>query len=174
MNVAIKMRGRLYDEIRCDLERPHPFAFERVGFTFGKIGTAADDGRLVLLTRYHPIPDDHYIDDPTVGARIGPDAMTWAMQAVYHGRATREGIFHIHMHGCAGETGMSRTDAREVPAMIPGFQSVGREAAHGIMILSLDHGSAWVRLPGSKDLEPCSSVSVIGNPVRVFYRSARS
>lgn len=170
MNVAIKMTGRLYDEIRHDLERPHPFAFERVGFVFGKIGTAADGGRLVLLTRYHSIPDDQYIDDPTVGARIGPDAMTWAMQAVYHGRPTREGIFHIHLHGCLGETCMSRTDAREVPPMIPGFQSVGGEAAHGIMILSHDHGSGWVCLPGSKDLMPCSSMSVIGMPIRVFDR----
>jgi hypothetical protein len=56
--------------------------------------------------------------------------------------------------------------------MIPGFRSVGREAAHGIMILSLDHGSAWVCLPGNQDLMPCSSMSVIGNPVRVFDRSA--
>jgi hypothetical protein len=128
----------------------------------------------VLLTRYHAIPDDRYIDDPSVGARIGPDAMTWAMQAVYHGRPTREGIFHIHMHGCAGETGMSRTDAREVPPMIPGFRSVGREAAHGIVILSLDHGSAWVCLPGSKDLVSCGSLSVIGTPVRVFDRGATS
>jgi hypothetical protein len=174
MNVAIKMIGRLYDEIRRDLERPHPFAFERVGFVFGKLGTAAAGGSLVLLTRYHAIPDDHYIDDPTVGARIGPDAMTWAMQAVYHGRPTREGIFHIHMHGCTGETGMSRTDTREVPPMIPGFRSVGREAAHGIMILSLDHGSAWVCLPGSRDLVPCSSLSVIGVPVRVFDRGTTS
>ena len=100
--------------------------------------------------------------------------MTWAMQAVYHGRPTREGIFHIHLHGCVGETGMSRTDAREVPPMIPGFQSVGRDAPHGIMILSLDHGSAWVCLPGSEaTLVPCSSMSVIGSPVRVFDRSGR-
>ena len=174
MTVAIKMTGSLYDEIRRDLERPHPFAFERVGFTFGRIGTACDDGRLVLLTRYHPIPDEHYIDDPTVGARIGPDAMTWAMQAVYNGRPAREGIFHLHMHGCAGQTGMSRTDAREVPPMIPGFRSVGREAAHGIVILSLDHGSAWVCLPGSKDLVSCSSLSVIGTHIRVFDRGATS
>jgi hypothetical protein len=69
---------------------------------------------------------------------------------------------------------MSRTDEREVPLMVPGFRSVGREAAHGIMILSLDHGSAWVCLPGSQDLMPCSSMSVIGNLVRVFDRSARS
>ena len=36
---------------------------------------------------------------------------------------------------------MSGVDARETPKMMPGFQSVGREAAHGIIILSLDHGS---------------------------------
>src|SRR5262249_5973861 len=151
----------------------HPFAAERVGFVFGKTGTAADD-RIVLLTRYHSIPDDHYIDDDTVGARIGSDAMTWAMQAVYHGRPAREGIFHVHMHGCPGETGMSRTDAREVPLMIPGFQSVGRDAVHGIIILSLDHGSSWVRLPQTKDLVPCGSISVIGTPVRVFDRGRMS
>jgi hypothetical protein len=174
MNVSIKMTGQLYDEILRDLERPHPFAFERIGFVFGKIGTASEEGKLVLLTRYHAIPDGHYIDDPTVGARIGPDAMTWAMQAVYHGRAAREGIFHIHMHACPGETGMSRTDAREVPPMIPGFQSVGRDAAHGIIILSLDHGSGWVRLPGSKDLVSCTSMSVIGTPVSVFDRGRAS
>jgi hypothetical protein len=169
MNVAVKMTGSLYDEMRRDLERPHPFAAERVGFVLGKIGTASD-AKLVLLTRYHSIPDHDYIDDPTVGARIGPDAMTWAMQAVYHGRPAREGVFHIHMHACCGETGMSRTDAREVPPMIPGFQSVGRTAAHGIIILSIDHGSAWVRLPGCKDLVACNCVSVIGTPVTVFER----
>ena len=36
---------------------------------------------------------------------------------------------------------MSGVDARETPKMMPGFQSVGREAAHGIIILSLDHGA---------------------------------
>jgi hypothetical protein len=52
MIVAIKMTGRLYDEIRRDLYRPHPFAHERVGFVFGRIGTRDDGGKLVLLT--HP------------------------------------------------------------------------------------------------------------------------
>jgi hypothetical protein len=96
--------------------------------------------------------------------------MTAAMQAVYQGRPVREGIFHIHMHACRGETGMSGTDAREIPPMIPGFQSVDGDAAHGIIILSFDHGSGWVCRPGSKDLVPCTSISVIGTPVRVFER----
>lgn len=172
MKVEIKLTGFLYDQIVADLIRPHPFAAERVGFVFARIGSLADHGKLILLSRYHSIPDEHCIDDPTVGARIGSDAMTWAMQAVYHGRPAHEGIFHIHLHGHDGETGMSRTDAREIPRLIPGFQSVGREAAHGIIILSSDHGSGWVWLPGHKDAISAEQISVIGAPVGVFERGA--
>ncbi len=171
MTVAIKLTGRLYGEIRRDLERPHAFAHERVGFVFGRVGTGDASGKLVLLTRYHAIPDKQYINDPTVGARIGSDAMTWAMQAVYHGRVAREGLFHIHLHGYKGETGMSRTDREEIPLMMPGLQSVGRDAPHGIIILSLDHGSAWVCLPGDATLVPCGNIAVVGAPVQVFDRS---
>jgi hypothetical protein len=53
----------------------------------------------------------HAHEDHIVGAR------TWAMQAVYHGRPAREGIFHIHLHAHRGETGMSETDQREIPGL---------------------------------------------------------
>lgn len=170
MRVEIKLNGPLYAEMIRDLTRPHPFAAERVGFVFGRLGSLADQGRLVLLTRYHSIPDNQYLDDRAVGARIGSEALTWAMQAVYHSRPAREGIFHIHLHGHRGETGMSGTDRREIPKLIPGFQSVGREAAHGIIILSADHGSGWVWLRGSAEPVHADCVSVIGTPVGVFER----
>ena len=170
MKAHIKLTGVLHAEIMQDLMRPHPFAAERVGFVFGRLGTLADGGRLVLLTRYHSIPDDQYVEDDTVGARIGSDAMTWAMQSVYHGRAVREGIFHIHLHEHPGETGMSATDRREIPRLMPGFQSVGREAGHGIIILSLDHGSCWLWTPGSAESAQASCMSVIGAPIDVFDR----
>lgn len=137
----------------------------------GRIGTLADHGRLILLTRYHSIPDDQYVDDPSVGARIGSEAITWAMQAAFHGRP-REGIFHIHMHGHRGETGMSRVDSREIPPLVPGFRSIGHQAAHGIVILSLDHGSGWVWLPTCEKPLIADCVSVIGTPVGVFERRA--
>jgi len=170
MKVHIKLTGALHTEIMRDLMRPHPFAAERVGFVFGRLGSLSDGGRLVLLTRYHSIPDEQYVEDETVGARIGSEAMTWAMQAVYHGRPTREGIFHIHLHGHKGETGMSATDTREIPRLMPGFQSVGREAGHGIIILSLDHGSCWLWTPGSAEPVQASCMSVIGAPIGVFDR----
>ena len=173
MKIEIRLTGSLHREILWDLAQPHPFAAERVGFVFGRMGSLAGEGRLILLTRYHSIPDDQYVDDPAVGARIGSDAITAAMQAIYYGRPAREGVFHIHVHPHRGETGMSGVDARETPKMMPGFQSVGREAAHGIIILSLDHGAGWVWLPGRKELVAAGSISVIGKPLGVFEKGAR-
>lgn len=166
----IKLTGSLYAEITRDLTRPHPFAAERVGFVFGRMGS---HGRLILLNHYHSIPDDQYVNDSSVGARIGAEALTWAMQAVYQGRPTREGIFHIHLHGHTGETRMSGVDSREIPKLLPGFQSMGRDAAHGIIILSLDHGSGWVWLPGNKEALSAASINVIGVPIGVFEQGGK-
>jgi hypothetical protein len=173
MRVEIKFPGRLYAAARQDLERPHPFAAERVGFVKGRIGTLADDGRVVLLTRYDAIPDADYIDDGTVGAKIGPEAIIRATQAVYHGRSAREGLFHIHLHEHRGETAMSHVDARDIPQIVTGFQAVGPHAPHGIIILSLDHGSGWVWLPAVKQPVQVDCVSVIGAPIGVFERRRR-
>jgi hypothetical protein len=90
------------------------------------------------------------------------------MQAAYHGRPRREGVFHVHLHGHRGETGMSGVDSREIPPMIPGFQGVGRDAVHGIIILSLNHGSTWVWLPALHEPVQSDGMAVIGAPVQVF------
>jgi len=172
MTVTIRITRALYASIIGDLVRPHPFAAERVGFTFGRMGSISSGGRLILLNRYHSIPDDQYVDDPTVGARIGSKALTSAMQAVYHGRPSREGIFHIHLHGHKGRTGMSGVDSREIPALMPGFRSVGPQAAHGIIILSLDHGSGWIWLPGEAERILAGTIAVIGAPLEVFEQEA--
>jgi hypothetical protein len=170
MKIDIKLTGHLYKEIVRDLARPHPFASERIGFVFGRLGSLTDEDRLILLTRYHSIPDDQYIEDPGVGARIGSEALTWAMQALFFSRATGEGIFHIHIHKHRGETRMSRVDSDDIPKFMPGFQSVSSKAAHGIIILSLDHGAGWIWAPTHKEPILARTMSVIGVPVAVFER----
>jgi hypothetical protein len=170
MKITVKLTGALHTEMLRDLSRRHPFAAERVGFVAGRIGTGADGSRLLLLTRYYPIADAEYLKDKLVGARIGSEAITKAMHTVYHGRATHEGIFHIHLHGHQGEPGMSGVDSREIPPLIPGFQSIGRDAAHGVIILSFDHGSAWVWLPGNDEALQAASMAVIGVPIGVFQQ----
>jgi len=168
--MEIRLTTTLYNEIMEDLQRTHPYAFERIGFVMGRMGTLDGEVRAILLTRYLPVPDGHYLEDPSVGARLGPEAMTAAMQAVYHGRATKEGIFHIHLHLRRGEPGMSATDRAEIPALIPGFQAMGREAAHGIIILSPDHGTGWVWTPCSGEPVHAETLSVIGAPIQVFRK----
>jgi hypothetical protein len=165
--IKLKLIGALYTDILGDLKRPHPFAAERVGLATGRIGTLAD-GKMILLTDYHSIPDHEYLKDPNVGARIGSEAITWGMQAAYHGRRVREGVFHVHLHTHLGQTRMSRTDSREIPPMISGFRSIGREAAHGILIFSLNHGTAWVWTPGHDQPTQVVGISVIGHPIFRF------
>lgn len=172
--IKVKLTGTLHAEILQDLARPHPFAAERAGFVSGRTGTLPNNGRLILLTGYHSIPDAEYVRDSSVGCRIGSEAVTWAMQAAYHARPRREGIFHVHLHAHRGETGMSGVDSREIPPMIPGFQSVGRDAAHGIIILSLNHGSTWVWLPRQQEPEQAASMAVIGSPIGVFQQGSRT
>jgi hypothetical protein len=172
MKVEIRLTGSLHAEIIRDLSRPHPFAAERVGFALGRAGSLMDDRRLVLLNRYDAIPDDQYVHDPSVGARIGSAAITAAMQRVYYGRAGREGIFHVHLHPREIGTGMSPVDRREIPRLMPGFQSVGRNAIHGIIILAEDAASAWVWVPGRKEGIAAETVAVIGTPLAVLERGA--
>jgi hypothetical protein len=168
MRVHIKLTGRLYNEIIQDLVKPHPFAAERVGFVLGRMVSLENEGKQILLIGYYSIPDEHYIDDPTVGARIGSQAMAWAMAAAHQGRAAREGVFHIHLHDNEVPTGISRTDRADLPKLMPGFQSVSREAAHGILILSRNHGSGWVWLPGNNEAYNADSIQIIGAPVSIF------
>lgn len=170
MKVEIRIPGWLRAQIVQDLSRPHRFAMERVGFACGRTGTLANEGKLVLLNRYHPVADDGYINDSKVGARIGSEAITKAMHLAYHGRPGREGVFHVHLHPVSFGTGMSSTDREELPRLMPGFQSVGREAIHGIIIISEDHGSGWVWMPGRREAVVADIVSVIGSPLGVFER----
>jgi hypothetical protein len=173
MKVELRIPRDLYEEILADLRRKHPFASERVGFVFGKIGLVDEGSRVVLLHRYRPVKDEHYLNDPTVGAYIGPAAMAQAMTDVYDGIPSREGIFHIHLHDGSGRADMSPTDRRELPPMIPGFRAVGTEAAHGIIILTRDHGTAWVWLPDLNSHVQTGRVCVTGAPLAVFEEKRR-
>lgn len=169
MKIFVKLSSRLYSQIKKDLARPHRFALERVGFVHGRL-TDGESCKLLLLTTYDAVPDDHYIDDASVGARIGSDSVAWAMQAAHRGRTTGEGLFHVHAHAHQGEPMMSATDARELPALVPGLQAVSRDCAHGIIILSDDHGASWVWLPYAPEATRVDAMSVVGVPLQIFLR----
>jgi hypothetical protein len=112
-----------------------------------------------MITRYVPVADAHYIDDPMVGARINGDAIRAAMQGVVE---TGDGVFHTHLHEWPGVPCFSRTDEDEMPKLIPAFRAVGPTQPTGLFLLSPDAALVAVWMPNSLTAEFTSCVSTIG------------
>lgn len=163
MNI-IRINQSILNDIRSDLVRPHPYAYERVGFLFCKQGYL-NDGLIVLATSYESIPDNHYIDDPDVGARISTYAIRNAMQRVMD---TGEGALHVHMHEHYGRPNFSPVDKRSLPSLISSFQKVGVNSVHGAMLLSLNEIIALLWITGKSQPVYVNKISSVGFPM-TFY-----
>jgi len=142
MNVIFRATREFIEHARVDLVRAHPFADERVAFI--SVRAAQAGGSLVILAEsYHPVADEDYIDDDTVGAMMNQDAIRKALNlALLH----PVGVFHIHMHDHVGVPEFSRTDVREQRKFVPDFFKVRRDMPHGALVLSKDRlaGSVWL------------------------------
>lgn len=157
MPITIHLPRGIYHEVLADLRRPHGHAAERIGFLYGRLATAGEP--LVAMTRYVPVPDDQYVVDDTVGARINGDAIRAAMQGVLD---TGDGVFHTHLHEWPGTPRFSRTDDAELPQLIPAFRAVGSTQATGLLLLSSDSVIADVWLPGASGPERAAGILIVG------------
>jgi hypothetical protein len=131
------------DDVRRDLNRPHPFASERVGF----ITTRAAGGRgyvLVLAQNYHPVADDDYLPDLYVGAMMGSEALRKSLNLAL---LQKVGVFHVHLHGHEGRPWFSQVDLREQVKFVPDFFKVRPDLPHGAIVLSYNKaaGRIWLR-----------------------------
>jgi hypothetical protein len=156
MSIVIQLKRTLTERILEDLRRPHGHAAERVGFLFGRLTSGDTD--MVVMTRYVPVPDEQYVVDDTVGARINGDAIRAAMQAVLD---TGDGVFHTHLHEWPGRPAFSRTDSTELPRLIPAFRAVGPAQATGLFLLSPDSAIAEVWLPGAMGHQRASRILIV-------------
>ena len=141
MKVCFKITTALLTMIRKDLKRPHPFAYERVGFVSAGL-SASGDGVLGLAREYRSVRDDEYLRDPKVGAMMGPHAIRRALQwAIQEGVA----LFHVHSHGGRGIPSFSSIDLRENSKFVPDFFKVAPQCAHGAIVLSdtAANGQIW-------------------------------
>lgn len=141
LQAHVKISAELLAQVRADLRRRHAFAAERVGFLFA--GVAASEAGVVLLCReYMPVADEHYIDDPRVGAMMGETAIRKALQ---HAMQSRSAALHVHEHGHRGRPGFSGIDIRENAKFVPDFFKVAPFAPHGALVLSHDSaaGQFW-------------------------------
>jgi hypothetical protein len=143
VKTIFRATSKFLDDVRRDLERPHPFALERVGF----ITTRAAGGRgflLVLAQSYHPVDDEDYLADRNVGAMMGSEAIRKGLNLAL---LQKVGVFHVHLHAHHGRPWFSSVDLREQMKFLPDFFKVRPELPHGAIVLSFDKvaGRIWLR-----------------------------
>lgn len=163
MSTRLRVLRPFFDEIITDLQRPHEFAFERVGFIACRSGDL-DNGTLLLPTRYDPVFDVDYLPDETVGARIGSDAIRRAMQHALENDVT---MLHVHFHGNSGKPFMSGVDQRESQKLIPAFFNVRPARPHGALILSRDSAALWLWDGKEQKVRLVDDISIVGDPMRL-------
>lgn len=164
MSAHFKIRRDLLARIHADLARPHPFAHERVGFIAAGVTRIGGGSLMVLAQSYAPVADDDYLDDPRVGAMMGPEAIRKALQ---HSYRVRMSAIHVHCHAHRGRPAFSHIDLRENAKFVPNFFNVAAHAPHGAIVLSLDHavGELWL----GRDLEPVpiTRFTTVGAPMHL-------
>lgn len=163
MSISLKITNSLLNTIKQDLSRPHDFAYERVGFIACRVGKTVDDGWILLGSQYYPVNDDHYIQDDSVGAQIGTDAIRKMLEVAYNEPVS---IIHVHEHPHRGTPRLSRVDDREMAKLIPNFWHVRPNFPHAALVLSQDSmcGFAWE--PSLKERVPIHSFTVVGQPMK--------
>ncbi len=167
MNIHIRIPQQLHDEAMSDLIRPHPFAAERIGFFSVTTGRLSSNMLVLHVGKYHPIPDQDYVDDQGVGARIGGDAIRGALQRILD---TGAGQLHVHLHDHRGQPGPSWTDSRELPPLVKSMSVVDASCANGFLILSRDKAWAQIIAPNGSGLEVVNKITVVGFPVSFLNR----
>lgn len=166
MKTQIRIAGTVYERIRADLARRHPFAAERVGFAYTRSARIGAENVLYLFD-YVPVADGDYLDDPTVGARINSAAIRRSMQDVLDRSAS---CFHVHQHWGRGRPAPSPDDLDGNVPIAQSFVRMSPDRIHGMLILNEDgaYGSAWTG-PACTPVD-VAAVSVVGFPYRVLWR----
>lgn len=159
----------------ADLERHHPFAGERLGFfSFRQSLDAAEP--FLLCYEYHSIPDEQYIDDYSVGARIGGEAIQAAMARAYN---TGAGQLWVHTHGRKGIPGVSPTDRESGPKVVQSCANAQPKMLHAWAVISEQGICGQIRnLDGA--FHPLLRLTVVGWQMvipaqrEIAYRSFRA
>lgn len=163
MSWSLRIPAPLLEAVRADLARAHPFAAERIGFVICRGKVEPDGSTLLLACDYLRVPDEEYLRDTTVGARIGSAAIRRGMRAVL---ADDTACLHVHAHPGKGAPAFSRVDLREIPPLVQAFANVRPELPHGALLLSEDSVSAAVWRQGARSPESGGKIVVVGRPMQ--------
>jgi len=143
MNTMLRLTDRMLESIHADLDRPHAFAGERVGFLTCGVAALSEGGLCLYGADYHPVADADYENDRRAAAMLGSGAFRKILQRIYNEPAS---VLHVHRHDHHGRPGPSVTDERESRRFMPSFWNVCPRHPHGTVILSFDTlwGALWI------------------------------
>lgn len=161
--IHLKIIKPIYDRMQIDLNRSHPFAYERVGFIFARKDITVGS-ILLLATDYFSIPDTQYIYDQNVGARINSTALRSVMERAY---SSKECILHVHLHDHFGPPSLSKVDRIGYKQMIPSFHNIGGSAIHGAIIFSLNDATGLIWESRTDIPIPVDKLSIVGYPLEI-------
>lgn len=166
MNFTLRMTRRFASKIVSDLGRPHEYAHERVGFLYCSTVRAGEDW-IVFPTHFSPVPDDRYVDDPSVGATIDGSAIRAALQKALD---TGLSCFHVHLHSRLFP-GFGDLDLEEQEKLLPSFVATNGRVPHGALVLSEDGAEARAWLPRTSTPRFARRVAIVGTPLQLSRRA---
>lgn len=171
MLIHLKLPRALHDRMLHDLERPHAFAYERVGFLFVVKETLGPGNLLLLGAEYQAVRDENYIDDPDVGAKINSAAIRSVMERAM---ACGYGIIHLHLHEKMYSSAFSKTDRIEFNRLIHSFHHIGGGAVHGAAVLSGTRFTAYALFRKGEPAVQVSRLSIVGYPLSEYIAERSS
>jgi hypothetical protein len=147
VRAILRIRKTMLRDIRADLMRAHPFAYERVGFIACNVMSA--DNYNLTAKNYYPISEDGYEETMEVGALINAEAIRDAMQVAFDSEVA---MLHVHLHETHGVPSFSRIDMVSGRELIPCFWNVRSNMPHGMLLLSNDDHFGLLWLPDRKSI----------------------
>jgi hypothetical protein len=164
MTILFRATEAFMVSVRRDLMRPHAFAHERIGFITTR-AAAGKDHLVMLAEDYHPVAEQDYVRDPSVGARIAQEALRKALNLAL---LDPVGVVHVHMHLLPSDRlWFSRIDLTEMQNFMPDFFKVGPKMPHGAIVLSPRSaaGLAWTA-PGAA--QPIREFNFVGSQMKLI------
>ena len=165
-DITLRIPRKLQTDMLSDLQRPHIHASERVGFLLTKSKWLNAKKLLIIAVAYQPVDDEFYIEDASVGAKIGSDAIRSAMQSML---TSKTGGFHVHLHDHSGKPGPSSTDRKGLPGVVESLSNIAGRQATGYLILSHDNFYSSIKIPDTNTIRNADLISVIGYPMTFCF-----
>lgn len=137
---SFRMTAGFAEQVRHDLSRAHVHAHERVGFITAKAAVTTS-GLTMIAAGYHPVADEDYVRDASVGAMMSEDAVRKALQICWKSKCA---MVHVHMHEHKGLPWFGRLDLEENGRFMPDFFNVQPGFPHAALVLSHDAAAGLV------------------------------